>query len=109
MGDLTHWSNTREKKERIFMSRGSRPGERCSGRQRGTPNRKTILARRILAVASLYPTASRKEFFAKLIQDLELPADLRIALVARPKLRSSKSRPKLGARKDAGALEALFL
>ncbi len=94
------------------MSRGSRPGERYSGRQRGTPNGKTVLAGRILAVASLNPTASRKELFAKLAQDPELPANLRIALVARPKSQSSdeaKSRPKSQARKNAVSLGALFL
>ena len=94
------------------MSRGSKPGERYSGRQRGTPNKRTVLANRILATASLYPTAARKEFFAKLMQDPELPVDLRIALVARPKprvFRRCKTPPQIGNSEYRQHLERCFL
>ena len=40
------------------MPRGSKLGERRGGRQRGTPNRRTVLADRILAIASARPTTS---------------------------------------------------
>jgi hypothetical protein len=34
------------------MPRGSQPGERRGGRQRATPNRRTVLINRILAAAA---------------------------------------------------------
>ena len=40
------------------MPRGSKPGERRGGRQRATPNKRTVLTDRILAVVSANPTAS---------------------------------------------------
>ena len=67
------------------MPRGSKPGERRGGRQRATPNKRTILADRILAAASEHPSASRHELFAILVKDQALPADIRIA-VARKSL-----------------------
>src|SRR5579862_4005866 len=65
------------------MPRGSMPGERPGGRQRGTPNRRTNLCDRILAVASALPTASSKQLITALVKDQELPADTRIAVAQR--------------------------
>src|SRR5271170_3859897 len=61
------------------MLRGSRPGERRGGRKRDTPNRRTILTDRILAIGSDHPTASWRVFLRKLSKDQKLPADTRIA------------------------------
>jgi hypothetical protein len=62
------------------MPRGSKPGERRGGRQRATPNKRTVLAERILAVASCNPTATRHELLLVLARDQALPADIRMAI-----------------------------
>jgi hypothetical protein len=64
-------------------------GERRGGRQRGTPNRRTVLAERILAIASRHPGLSADQFIAILVKDQELPADIRTA-IAREFLAASK-------------------
>jgi len=43
------------------MPRGSKPGERRGGRQRATPNRRTVLTNRILAVAADNPASTPNE------------------------------------------------
>ena len=62
------------------MPRGSKQGERRGGRQRATPNKRTVLADRILAVASANPTASCDEIVAILVKDQVLPASSRVAV-----------------------------
>jgi hypothetical protein len=62
------------------MLRGSRPGERRGGRNRGTPNRRTILRDRILSIGLDHPAASPRAFLRKLVKDRKLPADTRIAV-----------------------------
>jgi hypothetical protein len=62
------------------MLRGSAPGERRGGRERGTPNRRTILRDRILAIGLDDPGASQHAFLVKLVKDQKLPADIRIAI-----------------------------
>ena len=62
------------------MPRGSKPGERRGGRQRATPNKRTVLRDRILAVASGNPTATFLEFVPILVGDQALPDDIRIAI-----------------------------
>jgi hypothetical protein len=62
------------------MLRGSRPGERRGGRVRGTPNRRSILRDRILAVGSDHPAASQRAFLRKLFKDVKLPGETRIAI-----------------------------
>jgi hypothetical protein len=49
-------SHTKEP-ERLHMPRGSKPGTKRGGRKRGTPNRTTILADRILVAAAAHPVA----------------------------------------------------
>ena len=56
------------------------PGERRGGRTRATPNRRTILADRIMAVLEGCLMASPKERLSKLINDAELLADIRMAV-----------------------------
>jgi hypothetical protein len=62
------------------MPRGSKPGERRGGRQRATPNKRTVLTERIVAVASADPTASYDEIVAILVKDKTLPASSRVAV-----------------------------
>jgi hypothetical protein len=62
------------------MPRGSKPGERRGGRQRATPNRRTVLRDRILAVAPAKPTATFREFVPILVGDQALPDDIRITI-----------------------------
>ena len=62
------------------MPRGSKPGERRGGRQRATPNKRTVLTDRILAAASSNPIASSREILLILVKDQALPAATRIAI-----------------------------
>ncbi len=84
------------------MPRGSKIGERRGGRQRGTPNRRTVLADRILAIASERPATSAGQLVDILAKDKELPADIRMVM-AREFLSAGKSRSVgAGAVKSAG-------
>jgi hypothetical protein len=56
------------------------PGERRGGRTRATPNRRTILADRMLVVLSGCAMASAKACLSQLMKDAELPADIRMAI-----------------------------
>jgi hypothetical protein len=87
------------------MPRGSRPGERRGGRQRATPNKRTVLTDRILTVASANPTASCDEFVAILVKDQTLPASLRVA-IARKWFASARSRSADGRSKKGNAANA---
>ena len=82
------------------MPRGSKPGERRGGRQRATPNKRTVLTDRILAVASANPTASCDAIVAILVKDQALAAALRVAIArkwfAGARSRSAKGRTKQG-------------
>ena len=62
------------------MPRGSKPGERRGGRHRATPNKRTVLRERLLAIASANPTAAAHEFLRSLVSDPALPADTRLAI-----------------------------
>src|SRR5262245_11152476 len=71
-------------------ARGSKPGERRGGRQRATPNRRTLLTNRILAAAA-NPAATAAELVVGLAKDQALPADTRMA-IARKAAPFSRSR-----------------
>jgi hypothetical protein len=73
------------------MPKGSKPGERRGGRQRATPNRRTVLADRILVAASENPTASRRQLLTILVKDRGLPADIRMAIARTQGSRASRS------------------
>jgi hypothetical protein len=73
------WSTI--EKEVVVVSKGSMPGEYRGGRQPKTPNRRTILVERIIALASEYPNASSDELIRALVRDHDLPSDTRIAVV----------------------------
>ena len=94
------------------MLRGSKPGERRGGRKRDTPNRRTILADRILAIGLEHPAASWRAFLLKLAKDRGLPAETRMAMAPRcfpPKRRrlARAGRSAAAGRQSSVAQEAL--
>jgi hypothetical protein len=78
------------------MPRGSRPGERRGGRQRGTPNKKTALRNVAIAAAVSNPNVSPLEFLLSIMRDSHLPFELRIRVAqmaapfVHPKPRSTR-------------------
>src|SRR5258707_6162037 len=60
------------------MPRGSNPGERRGGRQKGTPNKSTAMKKAALAAASADPTISPLNFLLGVMRDPKAPTDLRI-------------------------------
>jgi hypothetical protein len=65
------------------MPRGSKRGERRGGRQRGTPNKRTVLTDKILAAASASPKAAPHDLLSILMDGQTLPADTRMAVAAK--------------------------
>ena len=55
------------------MPRGSKPGERRGGRQRGTPNKKTALRNAAIGAADLDPNISPRDFMLGLMRNCDLP------------------------------------
>ncbi len=67
------------------MPRGSRPGERRGGRQRGTPNKKTLRKNAVFLAAAAEPNRSNRsplEFMLALVRDPQVPLDLRLEMAA---------------------------
>ena len=60
------------------MPRGSKPGERRGGRQRGTPNKTTVLKDAVIAAAGTSSDASPLDFMLRLMRSPNLPTELRI-------------------------------
>jgi hypothetical protein len=60
------------------MPRGSKPGERRGGRQRGTPNKKTALRNAAISAAIANPEVSPLEFLLGVMRDPNVSAELRI-------------------------------
>jgi hypothetical protein len=61
------------------MSRGSKPGERRGGRQRGTPNKKTVLRNAAICVTALDTNISPRDFILGLMRNSDLPLAERFA------------------------------
>jgi hypothetical protein len=85
------------------MPRGSKIGERRGGRDRGTPNRRTVLVDRILTIAAERPTISAEEFVKVLAEDQNLPADLRMAIARSASQSCAPSSSTNKQRKDKSA------
>jgi hypothetical protein len=64
------------------MPRGSKPGERRGGRQRGTPNKTTLLKNAVFCAAAAEPNRSPLDFMLALMRDPQVPLDLRIDAAA---------------------------
>ena len=60
------------------MPRGSQPGERRGGRQRGTPNKATVAKAAALASASADPTLTPLQFLLGVMRDPKAPTGLRV-------------------------------
>ena len=58
--------------------RGSKPGERRGGRQRGTPNKATVAKAAALASASADPTITPLQFLLGVMRDPKAPTGLRV-------------------------------
>src|SRR5258707_3132249 len=59
------------------MPRGSKPGERRGGRQRGTPNKKTALRSAALAAAATNPDISPLDYLLGIVRDANASSELR--------------------------------
>jgi hypothetical protein len=68
------------------MPRGSKPGERRGGRQRATPNSRTVLTNITLAAAADNPASTVNELVLVLAKDHGLPADIRMAVARKASL-----------------------
>jgi hypothetical protein len=66
------------KDRKIAMPRGSKPGERRGGRQRGTPNKKTALRSAALAAAAANPDMTPLDFLLGIMRDPNVSSELRI-------------------------------
>jgi len=62
------------------MPRGSLPGERRGGRQRGTPNKTTASRNTAIFNAVADPNSSPLDFLLALMRDTHLPLDLRVTV-----------------------------
>jgi hypothetical protein len=58
--------------------RGSKPGERRGGRQRGTPNKATVAKAAALTAASADPAITPLQFLLGVMRDPKAPTELRI-------------------------------
>jgi hypothetical protein len=75
------------------MPRGSKPGERRGGRQRGTPNKSTLLKHAAFEAAATDPNLSPLDFLLKLMRQVDLPLELRVT-VAQQALPFTHPKPK---------------
>jgi hypothetical protein len=80
------------------MPRGSKPGERRGGRQRGTPNKKTALRNAALAAAAANPAISPLDFLMCIMRDPSVSCELRIkaAQAAAPFVHAKPGSPRSG-------------
>jgi hypothetical protein len=84
------------------MPRGSKPGERRGGRQRGTPNKKAVYRNAAIAAVASNPSVSPLEFLLSTMRDSHLPFGLRIRVAqmaapfVHPKPRSTGSVDQAG-------------
>jgi hypothetical protein len=74
------------------MPRGSRPGERRGGRQKGTLNKNTLLRVAALTTAAANPKLSPLDYFLNLMRNTSLPIETRVA-AAREALPYSHRKP----------------
>jgi hypothetical protein len=68
--------------------RGSRPGERRGGRQKGTQNKKTAYLRTVMAALSAGPKVTPMDLMLGVMRDPHVALDMRVkmALKALPRL-----------------------
>jgi len=71
----------------------SKPGERRGGRQRGTPNKSTVLKNAAIAAAASDPNLSPLDFLLKLMRQRDLPLEHRVS-VAQQALPFAHAKPR---------------
>ena len=78
------------------MPRGSKPGERRGGRQKGTPNKKTVLKDAVFLAAAAGADVSPLDFMLGLMRDPKVPVDLRLdmAVAAAPFVHAKPQAPR---------------
>jgi hypothetical protein len=76
------FGRARENSKVAKMPRGSKPGERRGGRQRGTPNKKTLIKNAVFFAAASDGERSPLDFMLALVRDPQVPLDLRIDMAA---------------------------
>jgi hypothetical protein len=78
------------------MPRGSKAGERRGGRQRGTPNKKTVLRNAAISAAAASPNTSPLDFLLGLMRDPNLPLEYRakVAVTALPFVHTKAAKPE---------------
>ena len=81
------------------MPRGSKPGERRGGRQRGTPNKKTALKNAALAAAAANPDISPLDFLLGIMRDPATSSNLRVK-IALAVVRLTHAKPAIARRDD---------
>ncbi|THD75096.1 MAG: hypothetical protein E7813_01760 [Bradyrhizobium sp.] len=84
------------------MLRGSKPGERRGGRQRGVPNKATVAKAAALKAASADPTTTPLQFLLGVMRDPSAPPALRVqvARAAAPLVHAKPGIASLGDRAD---------
>jgi hypothetical protein len=75
---------------KVAMPRGSQPGERRGGRQRGTPNKKTLLKGAAINAASANPNLTPLGFLLALMRNPDLLLAERLRLAARVEARATQ-------------------
>ena len=85
-----------EQLAKVAMPRGSKPGERRGGRQRGTPNKKTVLRNAAISAAATNPNISPLDFLLGLMRDSNLPLEYRakVAMTALPFVHTKAAVPE---------------
>src|SRR5262249_308260 len=81
------------KQQSSKMPRGSKPGERRGGRQRGTPNKSTVLKNAAITAAASDPNLSPLDFLLNLMRQRDLPVKYRVS-VAHQALPFAHAKPK---------------
>jgi hypothetical protein len=81
------------------MPRGSQPGERRGGRQKGTPNKSTALKKAALCAASADTATTPLEFLLSIMRDPAAPTGLRVQ-VARAAAPLVHGKPKIASVQD---------
>jgi len=75
------------------VPRGSKPGERRGGRQRGTPNKSTALKNAAIAAAASDPNLSPLDLLLNLMRQRDLPLEYRVT-IAQQALPFAHAKPK---------------
>jgi hypothetical protein len=98
------------------MPRGSKPGERRGGRQRGTPNKATVAKAAALASVSADPTITPLQFLLGVMRDPKAPTDLRIKVaraaaspLVQGKLKNASVEDRAGDESTAGGRDGFTI